>query len=68
MGQRPQSVEDAERLLSYHVATSMQKNDFNFEAKYVGIIAAWHEASDGRGMRQLDRCKANYEMFNYLLR
>lgn len=24
-GQRPQSVEDAERLLSYHVAASMQK-------------------------------------------
>lgn len=66
-GQRPQSVEDAEKLLSYHVAASMQRNDFNFEAEYVGIIAAWHEASDGRGMSQLDRCKANYEMLNYLL-
>jgi hypothetical protein len=30
-GQRPQSVEDAERLLSYHVASSMQKNDFIFD-------------------------------------
>lgn len=39
-GQRPQSVEDAEKLLSYHVAASMQRNDFNFEAEYVGIIAA----------------------------
>ncbi|XP_062604104.1 uncharacterized protein LOC134265903 [Saccostrea cucullata] len=66
-GQRPQSVEDAERLLSYHVAASMQKQDFNFEAEYVQTIAAWHEASDGRGISQLDRCKANHEMLNYLL-
>lgn len=43
----------------------MQKSDLNFEAEYVGIIAAWHEASDGRGMSQLDRCKANYKMLNY---
>lgn len=29
-GQRPQSVEDAERLLSYHVAASMQKKGYDF--------------------------------------
>lgn len=66
-GQRPQSVEDAERLLSYHVAASMQKNGYDFEADYVTTVAGWHEASDGRGMSQLERSKANYQMLNYLL-
>ena len=66
-GQRPQSVEDAERLLSYHVASSMQKNGVNQEAEYILTVASWHEASDGRGLSQLDRCKSNHQMLNYLL-
>ena len=66
-GQRPQSVEDAERLLSYHVASSMQKNGFDQEAEYILTVASWHEASDGRGLSQLDRCKSNHQMLNYLL-
>ncbi|XP_063431643.1 uncharacterized protein LOC134714335 [Mytilus trossulus] len=68
-GQRPQSVEDAEKLLSYHVAASMQRNGFDCEAEYVSTVAAWHEASDGslRGMGQLRHCKANYQMLNYIV-
>lgn len=66
-GQRPQSVEDAEKLLSYHVAASMQRNELDCEAEYVSTVAAWHEASDGRGMGQLRRCKANYQMLNYIV-
>ncbi|OWF38671.1 hypothetical protein KP79_PYT23083 [Mizuhopecten yessoensis] len=66
-GQRPQSVEDAEKLLSYHVAASMQRNGFDCEAEYATTVAAWHEASDGRGMGQLRRCKANYQMLNYIV-
>ena len=45
-GQRPQSVEDAEKLLSYHVAASMQRNGYDMEADYVSTIATRHEASD----------------------
>lgn len=67
IGQRPQSVEDAERLLSHHVAASMKKNGYDFEADYVTTVAGWHEASLGRGMSQLKRSKANYQMLNYLL-
>jgi hypothetical protein len=63
-GQRPQSVEDAEKLLSYHVAASMQRNGYDMEADYVSTIATWDEASDGRGMPQLQRCKANHKMLN----
>ncbi|XP_071126583.1 uncharacterized protein [Mytilus edulis] len=66
-GQRPQSVEDAEKLLSYHVAACMQRNGFDCEAEYVSTVAAWHEASDGRGMGQLRRCKATYKMLNYIV-
>lgn len=66
-GQRQQSVEDAEKLLSYHVAASMQRNGYDTEAEYVTTIASWHEASDGRGMSQLQRCKANHQMLGYIV-
>lgn len=58
------TVEDAEKLLSYHVAASMQRNGYDMEADYVSTIATWDEASDGRGMPQLQRCKANHKMLN----
>lgn len=66
-GQRKQSVSDAERLLSHHVAKFFKKKGYEKEAEYVSIIADWHEASDGRGMSQLQRSKANYRMLNYIL-
>ncbi|XP_063448946.1 uncharacterized protein LOC134728306 isoform X2 [Mytilus trossulus] len=66
-GQRPQSVEDAEKLLSYQVALSMEQNNFESEAEYVRTIAGWHESSDGRGLTQLQRSKFNYQMLNYIL-
>ena len=66
-GQRKQSVVDAERLLSLHVAKFFKDKGYQAEAEYVSIIANWHEASDGRGMTQFQRCKANYSMLNYVL-
>jgi hypothetical protein len=45
----------------------MQKNGFDQEAEYILTFASWHEASDGRGLSQLDRCKSNHQMLNYLL-
>lgn len=27
----------------------------------------WHEASDGRGLSQLERCRYNYHMLNFIL-
>ena len=60
-------MEDAEKLLSNHVVASMQRNGYDMDADYVSTIEAWHEASDGRGMTQLQRCRANHKMLNYLL-
>lgn len=60
IGKRKQSLVDAERLLSYHVVESLRKNGHEREAKHVEIIANWYEASDGRGLNQLTRCKYNY--------
>jgi hypothetical protein len=42
----------------------MQRNGYDMEADYVSTIATWDEASDGRGMPQLQRCKANHKMLN----
>ena len=67
IGKRKQSLADAERLLSYHVVASLRKNGHEREAKHVEIIANWHEASDGRGLSQLIRCKYNYKMLEYIL-
>lgn len=64
---KDQSVEDAEKLLSYQVALSMEQNNFESEAEYVRTIAGWHESSDGRGLTQLQRSKFNYQMLNYIL-
>jgi hypothetical protein len=54
-GERKQSVQDAERLLSYHVARFLRENDYDREAKYVEVVAGWHEAADGRGLKELER-------------
>lgn len=67
VGARKQSVRDAEKLLSYPVAKFMQNTGHQVEAEYVSRIAGWHEASDGRGLSQLQRSKQNYAMLNYLL-
>lgn len=48
VGKRKQSVTDAEKLLSYHVAQFLDKNGHSVEARYVQTVAKWHEASDGR--------------------
>lgn len=56
-GERKQSVQDAERLLSYHVASFLREHNFQTEANYIEVVAGWHEASDGRGLSELERYK-----------
>lgn len=58
---------DAERLLPYNVVRSLERHGKNEEAAFIQIIAQWHEASDGRGLSQLERCRYNYHMFNFIL-
>ena len=67
VGKRKQSLEDAERLLSYHVVESLQRHGYHREAEHVRVLANWHEASDGRGLSQLTRCRYNYQMLSYIL-
>ena len=66
-GERKQSVQDAERMLSYLVAKFLAEKGYEAEARYVSTIAGWHEAADGRGLSQLQRCKKNYAMLNMVL-
>ena len=37
------------------------------EALFIQTVYQWHVASDGRGVSQLQRCKYNYAILNYLL-
>ena len=30
-------------------------------------LAGWHEAADGHGLSELERCKINYGMLNMIL-
>lgn len=67
VGKRRQSVKDAERLLSYHVVQSLERHGKPEEAKFIRVIAQWHESSDGRGISQLQRRRYNYGMLNFIL-
>ena len=67
IGARKQSVKDAELLLSFKVASFMEDKGHAVNAAFVRTVACWHEASDGRGLTQLQRCRYNYHMLQYLL-
>ena len=47
----------------------MKRKDYSFETKYIETIYIlnWRRSSDERGLAQLQRCRYNYEMLNYLL-
>lgn len=66
-GERKQSVGDAERMLSFLVAKFLREHGYIREANYIDIVAGWHEAADGRGLTELQRCKRNYAMLNMIL-
>jgi hypothetical protein len=66
-GERKQSVVDAERMLSYLVSKFLNENGYEKEGAYINIVAGWHEAADGRGLSELERCKKNYAMLNMIL-
>ena len=65
--ERKQSVQDAERMLSFKVASFLKDHGYEEEARYVDTVAGWHEAADGRGLTELKRCKLNYVMLNMVL-
>ena len=66
-GERKQSVQDAERMLSFLVAHFLESHGYDDEGKFVRTVAGWHEAADGRGLSELQRCKRNYAMLNMIV-
>ena len=67
VGSRKQSVLDAERLFSPSLALFMEKNKYDFEANYIKILWNWRRSCDERGLTELQRCRYNYELLNYVL-
>lgn len=66
-GARKQSVQDAERLFSPHLADFMERKGYSFEAKFIRTVSNWRQACDQRGLTELQRCRYNYEFLNYIL-
>ena len=67
VGSRKQSVEDAERMFSPSLLKFMENKGYQCEADYIHAVLGWREACDTRGISQLQRCKKNYKMLNFLL-
>ena len=59
---RRQSV----RMSSYHV-WSLERHGKAQWAKFIRVIAEWHESLDSRVISQLQRCWYNYAMLNFIL-
>ena len=66
-GVRKQSVVDAERLFSAGLVEFMERKGYEFEAEYVRVILDWRRACGERGLSELQRCRYNYHMLNYML-
>ncbi len=66
-GKQKQSVVDVERMMSYLVAKFLSENGYEKEGEFVNIVAGWHEAADGRGLSEFERCRKNYAMLNMIL-
>ena len=66
-GERKQSVKDAERLFSPSLLAFMEKKGYAFEAKYIRVVLNWRWACDERGLSELERCRFNHQMLNYIL-
>ena len=66
-GARKQSISDAERLFSKSVVSFMEENGYNEEAMYTKVVMQWRMACDERGLTELQRCRYNYELLNYIL-
>jgi hypothetical protein len=66
IGLRKQLLVDSEKLASKFVARSLKAKNYEKEANHIQLLVNWHEATDGRGLTQLE-CQYNYEMLNYIL-
>lgn len=68
VGLRKQSVEDAERMFSPKLLKFMEDKGYISEANYIRAVLGWRQACDERGLSELQRCRLNYRMLNYVLK
>ena len=45
----------------------MQKKGYTYEAKYIDAVLGWRQACDLRGLSELERCRQNYVLLNFIL-
>lgn len=45
----------------------MEDKDYQYEARYIRAILGWRQACDQRGLSELERCRRNYQLLNFLL-
>jgi len=45
----------------------MKKKNYVFEAEYIQVMVNWRRACDERGLSQLQRCRHNHQLLQYLL-
>lgn len=67
VGSRKQSVQDAERLFSSSLLKFMERKDYEYESQYIRAIRGWRQACDQRGLPELERCRHNYNLLNFIL-
>lgn len=49
------------------MAAFMQKKGYTFEEEYIRAICDWRCAHDERGLTELERCRFNYKLLNFIL-
>ena len=45
----------------------MEKKNYEYEARYMRGILRWRQSYDQRGPSELERCRCNYELLNFVL-
>ena len=45
----------------------MEKKNYIYEARYIHAILGWRQACDQRGLSELERCRCNYCLLNFIL-
>jgi len=45
----------------------LKKKNYVVEAEYIQVMVNWRQACDESGLSQLQRCRYNYQLLQYLL-
>lgn len=67
MGERKQSVADAQCLFSPSLLAFMERKEYTCEANYIRAVLNWRRACDERRLNELQCCRFNHQMLNNIL-